>query len=72
MDLGLTDKVALVTGGSSGIGLAIAAKLAAEGCRVAIAGRQRAKLDAAAANISGARSFTADVRDRRPGLAPGR
>ena len=63
MDLGLTDKVALVTGGSSGIGLAIAAKLAAEGCRVAIAGRQRAKLDAAAANIPGARGFTADMRD---------
>ncbi len=63
MDLGLTDKVAFVTGGSSGIGLAIAAKLAAEGCRVAIAGRQRANLDAAAANIPGARGFTADVRD---------
>jgi 3-oxoacyl-[acyl-carrier protein] reductase len=63
MDLGLTDKVALVTGGSSGIGLAIAAKLAAEGCKVAIAGRQRAKLDAAAAEIPGARGFAADVRD---------
>ena len=63
MDLGLTDKVALVTGGSSGIGLAIAAKLAAEGCKVAIAGRQQAKLDAAAAEVTGARVFAADVRD---------
>lgn len=63
MDLGLTDKVALVTGGSSGIGLAITAKLAAEGCKVAIAGRQQAKLDAAAAEVSGARVFAADVRD---------
>jgi len=63
MDLGLTDKVALVTGGSSGIGLAIAAKLAAEGCKVAIAGRQQAKLDAAAKEIPRARSFVADVRD---------
>jgi len=63
MDLGLTDKVALVTGGSSGIGLAIAAKLAAEGCKVAIAGRQKSKLDAAVAEIPGARGFAADVRD---------
>jgi 3-oxoacyl-[acyl-carrier protein] reductase len=63
MDLGLTDKVALITGGSSGIGLAIAAKLAAEGCKVAIAGRQQAKLDAAAAEVPGARVFAADVRD---------
>ncbi len=63
MDLGLTDKVALVTGGSSGIGLAIAAKLATEGCKVAIAGRQRAKLDAAAAQVPGARGFACDVRD---------
>jgi 3-oxoacyl-[acyl-carrier protein] reductase len=63
MDLGLTDKVALVTGGSSGIGLAIAAKLAAEGCKVAIAGRQQAKLDAAASEVPGARVFTADMRN---------
>ena len=63
MDLGLTNKVALVTGGSSGIGLAIAERLAAEGCKLAISGRQRAKLDAAAAKILGARGFSADVRD---------
>jgi len=63
MELGLSDKVALVTGGSSGIGLAIAAKLAAEGCKVAIAARQRTKLDAAVKEISGTRGFTVDVRN---------
>ena len=61
MDLGLKDKVALITGGSSGIGLAIAAKLAAEGCKVAIAGRQKAKLDAATVEIPGAHGFACGV-----------
>lgn len=63
MDLGLKDKVALVTGGSSGIGLAIAAKLAAEGCKVAIAGRDKDKLGKAVAGIGGAKAFSGDVRD---------
>ena len=61
MDLGLKDKVALVTGGSSGIGLAIAQKLAAEGCRIAICGRDRAKLDSAAASLKSAKAFVADL-----------
>src|SRR4051812_47250358 len=63
MDLGLNDKVALVTGGSSGIGLAIAAKLADQGCKIAIAGRDKTKLDAAAAGIPNTKAFAADVRD---------
>lgn len=61
MDLGLKGKVALVTGGSSGIGFAIARKLAAEGCAVAICGRDRAKLDSAAASLKFARGFAADL-----------
>jgi 3-oxoacyl-[acyl-carrier protein] reductase len=39
MDLGISGRVALVTGGSRGIGRAIASELVAEGCRVAIASR---------------------------------
>jgi len=63
MDLGLTGKTALITGGTSGIGLAIAQRLGAEGCRIAVCGRQRNKLDAAIATLGGvnAKGFVADV-----------
>lgn len=53
MDLELAGKKALVTGGSRGIGKAIAAVLAAEGCEVAIAARDPERLAAAAAEIGG-------------------
>ena len=43
----LKDKVAWITGGGSGIGLAGAIELAKAGCRVVISGRDAAKLDAA-------------------------
>lgn len=51
MELGLTDKVVLVTGGSKGIGLACACGFAAEGARVAIASRDTANLERAAATL---------------------
>ena len=51
MDLGLAGKVALVTGASSGLGLAIATELAAEGASVAIVARRKEELEGAAASI---------------------
>lgn len=49
----LSGKVAVVTGGSSGIGFAIAKALVAEGCSVVITGRNEEKLDAAATKLNG-------------------
>ncbi|MBN9439875.1 SDR family oxidoreductase [Bosea sp. (in: a-proteobacteria)] len=52
MDLKLSGKRALVTGGSKGIGRAIARQLALEGVDVVIAARNRAELDAAAVELA--------------------
>ena len=49
----LKDKVAWITGGGSGIGLAGAIELAKAGCRVVISGRDAAKLDAAVRQAEG-------------------
>ncbi|WP_022929371.1 SDR family NAD(P)-dependent oxidoreductase [Patulibacter americanus] len=49
----LAGKVAVITGGTSGIGLAIAQRYAAEGARVFITGRRQEALDAAVAQIDG-------------------
>lgn len=50
----LAGKTAVVTGGATGIGEAIAVALADEGCRVAITGRRQAKIDEAIARYRGA------------------
>ena len=51
MDLQLTDKVAIVTGGSRGLGLASALALAAEGCRVDVCARGEERLTESAAAL---------------------
>ena len=52
MDLGLQQKTALVTGGSSGIGKACALELASEGARVCLVARDEGRLDAAASEVA--------------------
>ncbi|MDQ1026155.1 NAD(P)-dependent dehydrogenase (short-subunit alcohol dehydrogenase family) [Streptomyces umbrinus] len=60
----LEGKTALVTGGSTGIGLAGAVRLAAEGAHVFITGRRKTELDAAVEAIgSAATAVTGDISD---------
>ena len=54
MDLGIAGKRAAVAAASAGLGRGAARALAAEGVRVAICGRDRARIDAAAAELGGA------------------
>jgi NAD(P)-dependent dehydrogenase (short-subunit alcohol dehydrogenase family) len=66
MDLHLKDKVAVITGGSKGIGLGIARAFAREGCHVVITARTAAEVEAAAASIArefgvAARAVASDV-----------
>ena len=56
MDMGLNDKAALITGGSKGIGLAVAMVPAEEGCHLHLAARTGADLTAAADAIRAARN----------------
>jgi len=58
MDLGLGGKAALVTGGSEGIGMAVARKLAQEGVRVAICARTEATLRETATEITKAADWS--------------
>jgi NAD(P)-dependent dehydrogenase (short-subunit alcohol dehydrogenase family) len=58
----LLNKIAVVTGGSTGIGLAVASRFAREGAHVVIAGRRQPELDAAVEAIgSQATAIRADV-----------
>src|SRR5258705_1410007 len=60
MDLGLTDKVAVITGSSRGIGLATARSLVVEGCRVCLCARGAEQLAEAALEV--------EAVAKRPGM----
>jgi NAD(P)-dependent dehydrogenase (short-subunit alcohol dehydrogenase family) len=63
----LHDSVAVITGGTTGIGLAVAKRFVAEGAHVYVTGRRQATLDAAVDeigdNVHGVRCDSADLAD---------
>jgi uncharacterized oxidoreductase len=61
--MNISNKTALITGGGSGIGLAIAKTLSENGNRVIIVGRNDAKLQQAAAQLSGVTAIAADINN---------
>lgn len=67
MDLQLTDRVYIVTGGTSGLGRAVAGALVAEGARVVVSSRSRGRVEATVADLGGpdhAAGVVADVVSR--------
>lgn len=66
--MSLQGKTAIVTGGGTGIGAAVAVALAQQGCRVAVAGRRREKLEQVAAASTGPQPILVhpvDIADRQ-------
>ncbi|HEX6662871.1 MAG TPA: SDR family oxidoreductase [Gaiellaceae bacterium] len=69
MDLGLRDRVCLVTGSTSGIGLEVARLLAAEGARVAVTGRDPERVEAARLEAGAALGVACDLSDQSAAAA---
>jgi 3-oxoacyl-[acyl-carrier protein] reductase len=63
MDLGLRDRVCVVTGSTGGIGLATARLLAAEGARVTVTGRDSARVESARQTAGAALGVAADLSE---------
>src|SRR5919106_1928908 len=61
MDLGLRDRVCVVTGSTSGIGLATARLLVDEGARVVVTGREASRVEQARTECGAALGFVADL-----------
>ena len=75
MDLGLTDRVFIVTGGARGLGRASADALVAEGANVVLSGRSQESLDEATAaldEVAGRRAAVGVVADNADRGTPGR
>jgi 3-oxoacyl-[acyl-carrier protein] reductase len=64
MDLGLRDRVCLVTGSTSGIGLETAKLLANEGARVVVSGRRPERVDRAREETGAALGLVCDLAER--------
>lgn len=63
MELGITGRTVLVTGGAKGIGAAIVRSLSAEGARLVIVDRDADAAHSLAADVAGVESVIADLRD---------
>lgn len=68
MDLGLKDKVVMVTGGTKGIGLACARAFLAEGAKVAVVSRSRENVERACDELPGVVGVDADLSDEQAAL----